>query len=114
MASRENQGFQVALIVFVMLTVLLSVTTFVLFRNYNFEKTRADASDRTRSEAEQAKAAMKDERDQYLTYMGVSTGEKKEAIDDIWKKDMAGAVALMVPNNLPEDQRSYKKVLDGL
>jgi hypothetical protein len=114
MASRENQGFQVALIVFVMLTVLLSVTTFVLFRNYNFEKTRADANDRTRTEAEQAKSSMKDERDQYLTYLGVSTTEKKEAIDDIWKKDMAGAVALMVPNNLPEDQRSYKKVLDGL
>jgi Tfp pilus assembly protein PilX len=113
MASRENQGFQIALIVFVMLTVLLSVTTFVLFRNYNFERTRADASDRTRSEAEQAKAAMKDERDQYLTYMGVSTTEKKEAIDDIWKKDMAVAVTLL-PTNLPEDQRTYKKVLDGL
>lgn len=113
MASRENQGFQVALIVFVMLTVLLSVTTFVLFRNYNFEKTRADANDRTRTEAEQAKASMKDERDQYLTYLGISTTEKKDAIDDIWKKDMAAAVPLL-PTNLPEDQRSYKKVLDGL
>ena len=113
MASRENQGFQIALIVFVMLTVLLSVTTFVLFRNYNFEKTRADGSDKQRSDAEQAKSAMKDERDQYLTYLGAPTSEKKETIDEIWKKDMTAGAALM-PGGLPEDQKSYKKVLDGL
>ena len=33
--ARENQGLQIALIVFVMLTVLLGVTTYLGFRQYN-------------------------------------------------------------------------------
>ena len=34
MASSENQGLQIALIIFVMLTIILSVTTFLFFREY--------------------------------------------------------------------------------
>jgi hypothetical protein len=34
MAARENQGLQIALIVFVMLTIILSVTTFIFYNNY--------------------------------------------------------------------------------
>ena len=33
--ARENQGLQIALIVFVMLTILLGVTTYLGFRQYN-------------------------------------------------------------------------------
>ena len=47
MAARENQGLQIALIVFVVLTVLLSLTTFVFFRNYQGEQLKA-----TRGEGE--------------------------------------------------------------
>ena len=34
MAARENQGLQIALIIFVILTILLIVTTFLFFRNF--------------------------------------------------------------------------------
>ena len=34
MAARENQGLQIALIIFVMLTIILSVTTFLFYRNF--------------------------------------------------------------------------------
>ncbi len=34
MAARENQGLQIALIIFVMLTIVLIVTTFVFFNSY--------------------------------------------------------------------------------
>ena len=49
MASNENQGLQISLIVFVMLTVILSVTTFVFFNKFKqvsvqAEKDRADAA----------------------------------------------------------------------
>ena len=32
--ARENQGLQIALIVFVMLTLILGVTTYLFFRQY--------------------------------------------------------------------------------
>ncbi len=38
MAARENQGLQIALIIFVMLTIVLSVTTYIFFDNYKKEK----------------------------------------------------------------------------
>jgi len=96
-----------------MLTVLLSLTTFVFFRNYQNEQKASAEAKAAESKANQRATDLQAERDQYLTYLGISTSEKKEAIDDIWKKDMATAVTLL-PTNLPEDQRSYKKVLDGL
>lgn len=37
MAASENQGLQIALIVFVILTIILTVTTFVFYRNWNEE-----------------------------------------------------------------------------
>ena len=37
MASGENQGLQIALIVFVILTILLGVGTFFSFRSYQEE-----------------------------------------------------------------------------
>ena len=39
MASNENQGLQISLIVFVMLTIILSVTTFVFYRKFEQEAT---------------------------------------------------------------------------
>src|SRR5262249_26382260 len=113
MASRENQGFQIALIVFVMLAVLLSLTTFVFFRNYQNEKKASDEATANASKATQRATDLQNERDQYLTYLGVPTSEKKETIDDVWKKDMAVSAAIL-PNGLPEDQKTYKKVVERL
>lgn len=38
MAEREHQGYQIALVIFVMLTVLLSITTFMFFKKYREEQ----------------------------------------------------------------------------
>jgi hypothetical protein len=38
MAAREHQGYQIALVIFVMLTVLLSITTFMFFKKYREEQ----------------------------------------------------------------------------
>src|SRR5262249_19780841 len=53
------------------------------------------------------------ERDKYLTYLGIQTSEKPETIEEIWKKDMGVSAALM-GGNLPDEQKNYKKVLEGL
>ena len=41
--ARENQGLQIALIIFVILTIILGVTTFLFFRQY--EEATAKAED---------------------------------------------------------------------
>ncbi len=46
MASRENQGLQIALILLVMLTIVLCVSTFVFYRKSDerFNKSRTQNS----------------------------------------------------------------------
>jgi hypothetical protein len=113
MAARESQGFQIALIVFVMLTVLLSLTTFVFFRNYQSEQQKSKDAQAAASTANQKASDLQAERDQYLTNIGVPAAEKKEAIQEIWTKDM-NAAAPLLGANLPDDQKTYRKVLDML
>src|SRR6202142_3904291 len=113
MAARENQGLQIGLIIFVTLTVLLSLTTFVFFRNYQNEQQRSKAASENEGKAKQDLAAMSGERDQLMQYIGFQPTEKKEAVDDAWKKDMAAFQALRT-GTLPDDQKTYRKMIDGL
>ena len=59
--ARENQGLQIALIVFVMLTLILGVTTFVFYRQWDQEKGKAVAADQEKSKvAKDLTAAQED------------------------------------------------------
>jgi hypothetical protein len=113
MAARENQGLQIGLIIFVTLTVLLSLTTFVFFRNYQHEQQRSKGALESEGKARQDLSAMSTERDQLMQYIGFQPAEKKEAVDDAWKKDMAAFQALRT-GTLPDDQKTYRKMMDGL
>ena len=44
--ARENQGLQVALIIFFMLTIILGVTTFIFFRQYEEADKKAGSPDK--------------------------------------------------------------------
>ena len=54
MASSENQGLQIALIIFVMLTIILSVTTFVFFRQADEATIRSIADSKKATDADTA------------------------------------------------------------
>jgi type II secretory pathway pseudopilin PulG len=126
MAARESQGFQIALIVFVLLSVILSVTTFVFFRNYQGERLRADSNQAAKAEADSAKNRMQEQRDKYVAYSGLPapSGDEKKATEDAvkdatdaWTKDMNAASPLLggtAEKPLPDDQKTYKKIVDGL
>ncbi len=113
MAARENQGLQIGLIIFVTLTVLLSLTTFVFFRNYQNEQQRSKESLKKEGDARQELSTTKDERNQLMQYIGFQAEEKKEVADEAWKKDMAAFQALRA-GTLPDDQKNYRKMMDGL
>jgi len=78
--ARENQGLQIALIIFVMLTIILGVTTYLCFRQYEEADIRAKAADV--KAAEKTKLATKNEQDanDLKGLIGVAATEKVDAI----------------------------------
>ena len=59
--ARENQGLQIALIVFVMLTILLGVTTYLGFRQYDDAATNATTLTTENSKLVNEKAVKEDD-----------------------------------------------------
>ena len=54
MAARENQGLQIALIIFVILTIMLIVTTYMFFSSYSSERDKAKSPGKHEQHQEQA------------------------------------------------------------
>jgi hypothetical protein len=120
MAARENQGLQIALIIFVTLTVLLSLTTFVFFRNYQNEQQKSKDAQKEASDATQKAKNVHDELDKIVLYSGLPTPDEKKTGDDAvkdatdaWTKDMAAFQALR-SGALPDDEKTYRKMIAGL
>lgn len=93
MAMRENQGLQIALILFVMITVVLAVTTFIYFNSSSEAHKEAD---NWRDKAQQAENAEKDlfeENKQLRNMLGyalkVEGGPELPQIEDNFEADMA-------------------------
>lgn len=112
MAARENQGLQIALIVFVMLTIMLSVTTFLFFRNYQNEQQRAKAADDKAADVTQKMGVLEGERSAYVKYIGFPETEKKETIDAAYEKDFANSVVYGI-SGLPDNEKNYRKLLES-
>ncbi|MCC7086989.1 MAG: hypothetical protein IT427_18470 [Pirellulales bacterium] len=112
MAARENQGLQIALIVFVMLTIMLSVSTFLFFRNYQAEQQRAKSAEEETSKTKQAMTVLEGDRSAYVKYIGFPENEKKETIDEAIAKDFAVGVMLGLAS-LPENERNYRKLISS-
>lgn len=72
MAKRESQGLQIALILFVMITVVLAVTTFVFFRKAEENVAKAKAADDAKKTAE----ALVDQQSFWNSYFKHIVGSK--------------------------------------
>jgi hypothetical protein len=112
MAARENQGLQIALIVFVMLTIMLSVTTFLFFRNYQNEQQKAKAEGDRAADVTQKMSVLESERSAYVKYIGFPETEKKETIDAAYEKDFANSVVLGLAA-LPDNEKNYRKLIEN-
>ena len=80
--SRENQGLRVALIVFVMLTIVLGVNSFVFF--HHFDEARR-GQEHARREADRYCMAAQDyraENEQLKKLIGGSPDEKLSSVQD--------------------------------
>jgi hypothetical protein len=105
--ARENQGLQIALIVFVFFTLAFGVATFLSVR-HAAEKTRqAEELSQQATEADNTASTIQDNLNTLKRYCGFDTTAEIDAIGDDYRAHMDQYAA-----NLPEPQRNYLNALE--
>ncbi len=86
--ARENQGLQIALIIFFMLTIVLSVTTFMFFNEYDqANKKAAKALDDAAQANTKATVTLKDNAS-LKAIVGAKEQESVKAVEEAFLKEM--------------------------
>ena len=109
MAARETQGLQIALIIFVGLTLILGVTTFWYFRSFTYQVERAEQDEKARATAEQALATITGDYNEVKRLLGVARGDELAKIVEWHKKDM-----LAHGSNFPASKQTWRNLVDYL
>jgi hypothetical protein len=109
MAAREHQGLQIALIIFVGLTMLLSGTTFMFFRNLEEEQLKVKTADASAGEKDKAMRAAIEEVTEMKRILGAAQKDSLADVQKMYKADMAAFAA-----NLPEAEHQYRKLVADL
>jgi len=107
--ARENQGLQIALILFVMFTLIFGVTTFIFYKQYDEANTKAATATQERDKAKQDLGTAQNEVSELKRTLGFSATETLDVIHQEVNKDMQVAAA-----SLPEVDRVYRKVVQYL
>ena len=93
--ARENQGLQIALIIFVMLGIVLGVTTFVYFQKFAEAEKKQQISDDKATAADSARQQTDSENQDYKKMMGFAPTLTLKEVVALKDKDMnscAGAL----------------------
>jgi hypothetical protein len=107
--GRENQGLNIALIIFFMLSIVLGVTTFLFFRRYDEEQIKARAAVENAA-AESTKAANRQEENARLKQMmGFGAAEEMQTVDTQFTKDMQDYAG-----TFPDTERYYRPLVKQL
>lgn len=85
--ARENQGLQIGLIVFVMLTIVFAVLTFVFSKEYNKQKVLAADAETKAAEANTGLQQAEAENMRLKTIVGFSDTATLQTIDEAYNAD---------------------------
>jgi hypothetical protein len=105
--ARENQGLQIALIVFVMLTIILGVTTYLFFRQYEEASIKANKNATDLDKATKLAAKNEEDVNTLKKLIGVAATEKVDAINTTTFNDDMKKYA----GGYPEESRFYRPLL---
>jgi hypothetical protein len=111
MAARENQGLQIALIIFVMLTILLSVSTYMLFTRFQEQQEKAKAAANETVAVEKKRQDLEADRGKLLTVIGNAPTDNVDTVMKEAGETFTTQFASAGMNGLPEESRNYKKAL---
>jgi hypothetical protein len=104
--ARENQGLQITLIGFVMLTIVLGVTTYVAFKNYSEAWKAKEAAEHTATEKELLARSNGDDANKLKEFIGAATTDKVTDIGDGFKKEME-----TYAGNLAKNDQNYRRLV---
>lgn len=107
--ARENQGLQIGLIVFMMLAIILGVTTFIFSKEYTKAKALADAAEAKAAEANTALSQLQSENMRLKVVVGHAETATMQAVDDQFNTDM-----LTYAKNLNNADPNYRLVCQWL
>ena len=105
MAARENQGLQIALIVFVIITVSLTVATFMFFSNYKESQERIKSLTAENTQKDTAARTALDESSKIKEMLDPSL-DKMEALEEAAKKDFEAH-----GKGLAETEQNYRALV---
>jgi len=109
MASSDNQGLQIALIVFVILTLILSVTTFLFYQQWSES---ADMASKERTEKGTKDSALREatqENTRLKEMIGLAPTAALAESEETFKKDMES-----YGTSLPAEKLHYRDVLTAV
>lgn len=108
--ARENQGLQIALIVFVMLTIILGVTTYLFFRQYEEADIKAKSNLAERDKATKLALQNEDAANELKRMLGIAKTEKVETITStMFAEDMKN-----YGGSYPEEVRFYRPLMERM
>lgn len=109
MASRENQGLQIALILFVMVTIGLAVTTFVFYKKSQEAIKEAKNVGEALKAAETARDQKVEENMRLKVLIGHPEAEPLANVEAAFDRDM-----LAFDDSVPDTQRNYRNMPEYL
>ena len=104
--AKETQGLQIALIVFVILTIGLGVSTFMLYKKTEELAVKAQKASDDSATAAKNSAALQADKTELLRILGFAPSDKLETITGESNKDME-----TYAGSLDATTRTYRKVL---
>ena len=108
MASRENQGLQIALTVFALGTVVLAITTYYFITKYDEASKAAAAAQTAKRDSDNRARDLQEEVNTVKEMMGFSPDDNFLTIQEGHKTDMEAYAAAF-----PEDEKSYRKLVEN-
>ncbi len=109
MAARENQGLQIALIIFVMLTIVLIVTTYLFFSNYSDQRDKAKALTQENSDKDTKMRQAIAETDDLKNMVGAAQTEGIDAVKENANKEFQAH-----GEGLPDSKQNYRALVEHL
>lgn len=107
--ARESQGLQIALIVFVMFTIILGVTTFLFSKEYGKTKALAAEKQKAAEEASAAQKAAEQENMRLKQVVGHSDTATLSEVDEAFNTDIQ-----TYAKNLNETNLSYRAICQSM
>ncbi len=104
--ARENQGLQAALIVFVILTIVLGVTTFIFFKQAEEAEARMQQSEETARQKDDLARNVLEENSRLKDLMGFADTLRIDELNDEVEKDLSTYTA-----NFRGEPRGYRQAL---